>query len=99
LIVSEGGGGGASGDGDASSGGRRSPVDRAGVSAATPSAGYSKRNSIGVGLTASSATPETDESSPEEIFDAEQLAAYQEADLAEFAAKVQRVARALNLSI
>jgi hypothetical protein len=52
-----------------------------------------------VGLTASSATPETDESSPEEIFDAEQLAAYQEADLAEFAARVQRVARALNLSI
>jgi hypothetical protein len=93
----EGGEGDASGDDDASSGGRRSPLGRADGSAATPSAGYSERSGGGAGHTASSAAPETDESSPEEVLDAEQLAAYQEADLAEFAAKVQSVA--LNLAI
>ena len=91
----EGGGRDASGDGDASSGGRRSPLGRASGSAATSWAGYSKRSGGGAGHTASSVTPETNESSPEEVFDAEQLATYQEADWAEFVAKVQRVARAL----
>jgi hypothetical protein len=99
-IDREGGEGDASGDVDASRGGRQSPLGRAGVSAATPSAGSTKRSSRAAGYTASSPTPETEteKSSPQEILDAAQLAAYREVHIAEFAAKVQCAARVLGQS-